>query len=294
MVDRSLGRRIFLWINGCFFIVYALVCLFPIVHVLAVSLSSSSAVVAGRVSFLPVEFTLRSYEYILNNSEFWQAMKVSGQRILIGVPFSMIFTILAAYPLSKTVRDFRPRSIIVWVFLFTMLFNGGLIPTYMVVRNTGLLNSIWALIIPMAVTAVFNIVLLMNFFRSVPKEIEESAFMDGAGHWRILARIYLPLSLPAIAVLVIFTFVGHWNQWFDGMIYMNDSAKYPMQTYLQSLLVDPNNRITSKAQAELMRIISDRTLNSAQVFVAAIPVLMVYPFLQKYFIGGIMIGGVKE
>ncbi len=293
MVDRSLGRKIFRVVNGSGFIIYALLSLLPMLHVLAISLSSSVAVTSGKVLILPVEFTLKSYNYILHKIQFWQAMKISGIRIVLGVSVSMLMTILAAYPLSKTTRDFRSRNVIIWVFLFTMLFNGGMIPTYMIVRYTGLLNSIWALVIPSAIS-VFNMILLMNFFRGVPKELEESAFMDGAGHWRILWRIYIPVSMPAIATLTVFAVVGHWNSWFDGMIYMNDAQKYPMQTYLQSILVQPNLKLITKANAEMMRIISDRTLKAAQVFIAAIPVLLIYPFLQRYFVSGIMLGSIKE
>jgi putative aldouronate transport system permease protein len=293
MVDRSLGRRVFLSLNGLFFILYALLCLFPIIHILSISLSSSGAVIAGQVGFWPVDFTTKSYDFILGNTVFWQGFMVSLQRILIGVPFALAITILAAYPLSKNTRDFRPRTIFVWLFLFSSLFSGGMVPTYMIVRNTGLIDTIWALILPSAI-AVFNILLLMNFFRSIPKEIEESAFIDGASHWQLLLKIYLPLSLPALAVLTVFSFVGHWNSWFDGLIYMMDSKNYPLQTYLQSILVNPNAKLTTRANAELMMLISDRTLKAAQVFVATLPVLLVYPFLQRYFIGGIMLGSVKE
>jgi len=173
-----------------------------------------------------------------------------------------------------------------------MLFSGGMIPTYMIVRYTGLLDSIWALILPGAVP-VFNVILLMNFFKAVPRELEESAFMDGAGYFTILWKITLPLSLPALATLTVFSMVGHWNAWFDGMIYMSDSRNYPLQTYLQSILVSTNVKLMTKAQAELLRLISDRTLKAAQVFIAAIPILLVYPFLQKYFVKGLMVGAIK-
>lgn len=292
MVDRSIARRIFRAFNTLFFIFYGLICLIPVLQVLAISLSASSAVSAGQVLLRPVNFTLRSYEYILKNRAFWQAMQVSGMRVLLGVSISMLMIILAAYPLSKQKEQFRGRSIIIWLFIFAMLFSGGLIPTYMIVRFTGLLNSIWALVLPPAVQ-IFNIILTMNFFRSVPNELEESAFMDGAGHFRILWQIYVPLSKPALATMVVFTLVFHWNAWFDGMIYMNEASKYPMQTYLQAFLIQPNTRLITKAVAEMLRVISDRTLRSAQIFVAAIPVLLVYPFLQKYFVSGIMLGGVK-
>jgi putative aldouronate transport system permease protein len=163
----------------------------------------------------------------------------------------------------------------------------------MVVRYTGLINSIWALVIPCAVQ-IFNIILMMNFFRSIPPDVSESAEIDGAGHFRIMLQIYLPLSLPALATMVVFTMVYHWNAWFDGMIYMNHSVKYPLQTYLQAILVQPNPRMITKATAELLRMISDRTLKAAQVFIAAIPILLIYPFLQRYFVSGILLGSVKE
>lgn len=293
MVDRSLSRRVFRFANGIGFVLYALACLLPMIHILAISLSASVSVTAGEVGLWPVGFTLKSYQFVLQKTQFWTAMLVSMKRIVLGVTVSTLVTILSAYPLSRTRREFRAQPVIIWLFIFTMLFSGGMIPTYMVVRYTGLINRIWSLVLPGAVQ-VFNIVLLMNFLRNIPREIEESAFMDGAGHWRILWRISLPMTLPCLATITVFSVVGHWNSWFDGLIYMNDSSNYPMQTYLQSILIQPNVKLITKAYAELMRAISNRTLKAAQVFIAAIPVLMVYPFLQKYFVAGVTLGGVKE
>ena len=293
MVDRSISRKLFSVVNGAVLIAYALLCLIPMYHVLCLSLSASTAVASGKVALWPVEFTWRSYQFIFNKPEYWRAMGMSFLRIGVGVPFIMAMTILAAYPLSKSTRDFRARTFFSWFFVFTMIFSGGMIPTYMVVRYTGILNTLAALILPAAVP-VFNVLLMMNFFRAVPKDIEESAFIDGAGHFRILLQIYLPVSLPAMATLIVFTIVGQWNSWFDGMLYMNDQNMYPLQTYLQAVLVMPTAKLITKAHAEMMRVISDRTLKSAQVFIAAIPVLLIYPFMQNYFISGIMLGSVKE
>lgn len=293
MIDRTLSRRIFNVINTTFFITYCVICLVPLIHILAMSLSSSASVSAGKVALWPVDFTLKSYEYVINKEEFWRGISISVIRVILGVAVNMVMTIMAAFPLSKTTREFKAKNIFVWFFVFTILFSGGMIPTYMVVRYTGLLNSIWALIIPGAVP-VFNVILLMNFFRAVPKELEESAFIDGAGYYTVLTKIFLPVSLPALATLVVFTMVNHWNSWFDGMIYMSDARNYPLQTYLQSILVSTNVKLMTKAQAELLRLISDRTLKAAQVFIASIPILMVYPFLQKYFVAGMTMGSVKE
>lgn len=293
MVMKSPARKVFNIFNIIFFVIASVVCLVPIVYILSMSFSSSMAVSAGKVTLFPVEFTLKSYEYVLQKQEFWTAFIISVERVVLGVIINMVMVILAAFPLSKTDREFSSRRFFVWFFMITMLFSGGMIPTFMVVKYTGLLNTIWGLVIPGAVP-VFNVVLLLNFFKAVPKELEESAFMDGAGYFRILFQIFVPVSLPAIATLVVFTMVTHWNSWFDGMIYMNDAKNYPLQTYLQSILVSSNTKLMTKARAELLRLISDRTLKAAQVFIAVIPILLVYPFLQKYFVAGMTLGSVKE
>jgi putative aldouronate transport system permease protein len=257
------------------------------------SLSSNAAITAGRLALWPVDFTLRSYQYVMRKPEFWSGLRISFFRVILGVSVNMIMIIFAAFPLSKTQKEFSGKNFFVWLFIITMLFSGGIVSTYMIVRYTRLLNSIWALVLPGAVP-VFNVILLMNFFKTLPKELEESAFMDGAGYFTVLFRIYVPVSLAAIATLIVFSMVSHWNSWFDGMIYMSDARKYPLQTYLQSILVTNTARQASRSQAELMRLISDRTVKAAQVFIAMIPVLVVYPFLQRYFVTGITLGSVKE
>lgn len=292
MVSHTAARKVFRVCNALFFLLYALLCLIPIIHIIAMSFSASTAVSAGRVTLVPVEPTLKSYEYVLRKSELWRAFRVSLVRVVLGVGINMLMVILAAFPLSKTKQDFCARTVFVWFFMITMLFSGGMIPSFMIVKYTGLLNTIWALVLPGAVP-VFNVVLLMNFFKAVPKELEESAFMDGAGYGRILFQIYLPVSLPALATLTVFALVTHWNSWFDGMIYMSDAKNYPMQTYLQSIMVSTNTKLMTKAQAQLLRLISDRTLKAAQIVIATVPILMVYPFLQKYFVAGMTLGSVK-
>lgn len=292
MVSNTAARKVFRVCNAVFFILYALLCLIPIIHIISMSFSASTAVSSGKVTLFPVEPTLKSYEYVLKKSEFWRAFRVSLVRVVLGVCVNMLMVILAAFPLSKTRQDFCARTVFVWFFMITMLFSGGMIPSFMIVKYTGLLNTIWALILPGAVP-VFNVVLLMNFFKAVPKELEESAFMDGAGYGRILFQIYLPVSLPALATLTVFALVTHWNSWFDGMIYMSDAKNYPMQTYLQSIMVSTNTKLMTKAQAQLLRLISDRTLKAAQIVIATVPILLVYPFLQKYFVAGMTLGSVK-
>lgn len=173
-----------------------------------------------------------------------------------------------------------------------MLFSGGLIPSYILIQKLGLINTLWALILPGAV-AVWNLILMMNFFRNVPKELEEAAFIDGANHITTLFRIYLPVSMPAIATISLFTMVGQWNSWFDGLIYMNDAAKYPLATLMQTIIVqqDFSNMNVDATQLQNM---SQRTVNAAQIFIGALPILLVYPFLQRFFVKGIVLGAVKE
>lgn len=270
----------------------ALVCAFPIVHTLALSFSSATAAASGRVTIWPVEFTVQSYQFVLANPAFLKSFGVSLLRVLVGVPVNMILTVLVAYPLSRSTKEFRLRTFFAWFFLITVLFSGGLIPWYMVIRQTGLIDSFWALIIPGALP-VFNVILLVNSFRNVPKELEEAAAMDGAGHWTILFKILLPMSMPILATLTLFVAVAHWNAWFDGLILMNSPDKYPLQSYLQTVIVNPDPRFLSERDLALLQLISNRTTRAAQIFIAMIPIMAIYPFLQRYFVTGIKLGSVK-
>jgi putative aldouronate transport system permease protein len=270
----------------------AVTCIFPILHTLALSLSSATAASSGRVTIWPVEFTLQSYQFVLENPAFGRSFLISLLRVLAGVPVNMILTILVAYPLSRSKYEFRARDFFAWFFLVTVLFSGGLIPWYMVIRQTGLIDNFWALIIPGALP-VFNVILLANAFRNIPKELEEAAAMDGAGHWTILFKILLPMSLPVLATVTLFVAVAHWNAWFDGLILMNNPDKYPLQSYLQTVIVNPDPRMLSERDLALLQLISNRTTRAAQIFIAMIPILVVYPFLQRYFTTGIKLGSVK-
>jgi putative aldouronate transport system permease protein len=291
---NSVGRNIFILLNYTFLLFTTFLCLFPLIHVLAISFSSSWAATAGEVKLWPVAFTWKSYEYVMNKPEFLASLVVSLKRVALGVTINMFLTILCAYPLSKEKKDLRLRGVYSWFFIITILFSGGLIPFYMTVKTLGLINSIWALVLPGAIP-VFNVLLLMNFFRQLPKEIEESVFLDGAGHWTNLWRIQVPLSMPAIATLILFTTVGHWNSWFDGLILMNHPKNYPLQSYLQTIVTTIEQRLTNMTaeDVKILSEINDRTTKSAQIFLAALPILSVYPFLQRYFMSGIVLGSVK-
>ncbi len=293
MVERtSWGRRLFVVLNYVFLTALSLTCLLPILHVLAISFSSSAMASAGEVVLWPVDFTLKSYEYVLGKEAFVQSILVTLQRVALGVTLNMLLTIVIAYPLSKEIQGFRYRTWYAWFFVFTILFSGGIIPWYFTINETGLIDTIWALILPGAVP-VFNVILLLNFFRGLPKELEEAAFIDGAGHLQILFRLFVPLSKPALATILLFTVVGHWNSWFDGLVLMNRPEHYPLQSYLQTVVIMQDLSSMTLEDAKMLSEISDRTTKAAQIFLAAFPVLLVYPFLQKYFVKGIVLGSVK-
>ena len=291
-IRLSMGRKIFLVADYLFLACSALLCLLPLINVLAVSLSSSNAAAAGYVKLWPVEFTWSSYQYALTKPQFTQAFLISAKRVALGYAVTMVVIILTAYPLSKEKDAFRARGKYAWIFIFTMMFSGGLIPTYMTIRYLGMLDTIWALVLPGAVP-IFNVVLMMNFFRTIPHEIEEAAFIDGAGHFTTLLRIYLPLSLPSLATVSLFVIVNHWNSWFDGIIYMNHTYNYPLQSYLRTIIINPDLQSMTSSEQLVMREISERTFKAAQIFLAAVPILCVYPFLQRYFVKGVMLGSVK-
>lgn len=290
---KSTSYTIFTIFNYLFLGFLGIICILPLVHILAVSFSGSAPANANLVTFLPIDFTLDAWEKTLGNDRFLKSLWNGIFRTALGTFISLSCMVLAAYSLSKEDSEFKGRKFYVYFFIFIMLFNGGLIPTYILIQNLNLINTIWALVLPTAIN-VFNLILLLNFFRTgVPKTLEEAAFMDGAGHFRILFSIYLPISLPAIATIGLFTMVGQWNSWFDGLIYLNDADKYPLSTFLQTVIVQEDLSQMNVDPSE-MKNLSERTSKSAQIFIGALPILLVYPFLQKYFVKGIVLGSVKE
>lgn len=275
---------------GILLVLTGMLCFVPFWYIVCQSFSSNEAISAGKVGLLPVEFRLDSYLYVLKRAPFWKAAWITVLRVAVGLPLGMFLMVTAAYPLSKGKR-FPGRDFYVWFIFFTMLFHGGLIPTYLVVRELGLLNTVWAMILPCAVN-VFNMLLVLSFFRQLPVELEESASLDGAGHWRILWSIFLPVSKPVLATVALFTLVQHWNSWFDGMIYMK-ADRYPLQTYLRSIIISFNfSNLTPLEQMQLSNF-NENALKSAQMVIGTIPILLVYPFLQRYFVTGITLGSVK-
>ncbi|MDR0476006.1 MAG: carbohydrate ABC transporter permease [Treponema sp.] len=290
----SPSRKVFNVVNYIILIAAGLTCLLPFVNLLAISFSDSGAVAAGRVSFWPVNFTISSYAFAFTDGKFFPALFISIERVVLGVAVNLLFMIMAAYPLSKNKHQFRARNGFMVYFIITMIIGGGLIPTYILVSRLKLLNSIWALILPGALP-VWTMVILMNFMRQMPQEIEEAAIVDGAGVWRRLFGIMLPLLKPPLATVSLFCAVGHWNDWFSGLIYMQSPSKYPLQTYLQGLLLkmDEVMRISGSDYMRIIAMMSIRTGRAAQLFMGALPMMILYPFLQKYFTKGLVVGSVK-
>jgi len=294
-VRQSAARKAFIAVNTCCLTLLMIAGVLPFLHLLAISLSSNMAASAGEVKLLPVGFTLEAYAYLGEQTAFLRSLTVSAERVFLGTGINLLLVFITAYPLAKSREQFRFRTGYAWFFAVTMFFSAGLIPSYIVVKETQLINSIWALILPGALN-VWNMVLMLNFFRAIPKEMEEAATMDGASHWSILWRIFLPVSLPSIATIGLFTVVGHWNAWFDGILYLNSPDKYPLQTYISTLITAINAQMQSinPEQVKMLENLSEKTLRTAQIFIGAIPIMLVYPFLQKYFVKGMTVGSVKE
>ncbi|MNK27854.1 L-arabinose transport system permease protein AraQ [compost metagenome] len=292
MYHKTKAYRLFCVINTIVLIILSLLCIIPLIHVLAVSFSSKAAADANLVSLWPVNFSLEAYKKTIDNPVFLHSIWVSVKRTVIGTGLTLLLSFMAAYPLSKENSVFKGRNIYSWLFVFTMIFSGGLVPFYIVIQKLHLMDSFWVLVLPGAVN-VYLTILLMNFFRGIPKELEEAAFIDGAGHFRTLFSIFLPVSLPSIATLALFSVVFHWNSWFDGLLYMNNSKSFPLATFLQTVIVQKDMSSMSINPKEF-ELLSQKTVNAAQIFIGALPVLLVYPFLQKYFVKGLVMGSVKE
>ena len=294
MVEKkTLGHRAVNALFGFILLLAALSCLLPLWYNLAVSLSSKAAAEAGLVSFWPVDFTLNAYQEIMGDRNFSVSFGIAVKRVLVALVVTLPVLTMAAYPLAKSKNEFAPRNALLWMFVFCMLFSGGTIPWYMVMKNYGLINNVFGLAICGGIP-VFNLILMVNFFQGIPRELEEAAMVDGAGSWYILLRIVVPLSKPVIATIALFTIVGQWNEFFQGLVLSTSEEHYPLQTYIKQLVFQLDTSQMTAEQIKQMTLMSNTTLNAAKIFISMVPVLCIYPFLQKYFVTGITLGGVKE
>lgn len=288
-IKETRGERIFTWtIYGILFLFCALI-IFPLLHIISGSFSDPMSLLRGEVSFWPKGFTLTMYEKVFKDSSIWRGYRNTIFYTVMGTAISVAITTCAAYSLSR--KDFYGKNIFMGMFVFTMFFNGGMIPTFLIVQRLNLLNTFWALILPTAVST-YNLIIMRTFFQStIPFELVESASLDGCTDLGIFFRIVLPLSGPIIAVMVLFYGVGQWNAWFPALLYLRDRALYPLQMVLREVLIesDISNMAGSSGDVE---IIGDG-LKYATMVVATVPIMCLYPFLQKYFVKGVMIGAVK-
>ena len=287
-VKQSAGDWIFMIIIYLLLIAAGIATLFPFLDVVFTSLTSSKELAenAKAVIAIPRHPTLSNYEYVLSGNSIFRAYGVTIFRTLVGTVLNMVITVLTAYPLSK---KFLPgRSFLMQIFFFTMIFSGGMIPTYLVVKSYHLTNTIWALIIP-SLLNVYNMIIMRTFFEGIPEDLEEAARIDGCSEWKALVRIILPISKPVLASVSLFYAVWHWNSFFDVVLYITDRRLWPLQTLLREIVLTMSMAELNASMADVSAPLSPAVI-SATVMVSTIPILLVYPFLQKHFVKGVMIG----
>ena len=286
---RTPGGILFNIGNYTFLILFTLIMVFPLVYVIAGSFTSDAELAVKRIVFIPTQPTLASYRYILSSGIIFSSFLRSVMITVVGTALNIFMTMITAYPLSR--RNLRGRKIFMKLIVFTMLFSGGLIPTYLLVRSLNLLNKYWALWLPVAISA-FNLVLLRNFFMAVPLELSESAKIDGCSEPRILSSIIIPLSMPSIAALTLFYAVGHWNAYFHALMFIDDMYRWPLQVWLRQIVILSQTGFDPNAAAGGF-VLPPETSKLAVVCIAVIPIMCIYPFLQKHFAKGVMLGSVK-
>lgn len=288
MINLTIGEKVWQAVVYLILIFLSLLCLLPFLYVVAVSVTPESEVLRRGIVIIPESFTFIAYKEVFISHGIGQAYKITLFRTIVGTGLNVFFTVIAAYPLSK--KYLPGRSPFLLFIVFTMMFSGGLIPTYLLIRSLGLLDSSWVLIIPNLISA-FNLVIIKGFFEQLPGEIEESARVDGASELQSLWRIILPLSLPVLATISLFYAVGHWNSYFDAIVYINDSNLMPLQVVLRNILL--NVATQSADSIANSGAVSTFAVQMAAVVVTTVPILMVYPFMQKHFTKGVLLGSVK-
>lgn len=289
---KSLADKAFDMVNALMMLFVFAVTLYPVIIIVSSSFSSAEALMAGKVTFLPVDFTTEGYRAVFRNATIWTGLKNSVIYTVVGTAVNMAVTILAAYPLSRS--DFKPKAVVSLMFAFTMWFNGGLIPTYLLVKNLGMFNSRLAMIVPTALN-VWNMVIVRTYFKTnVAGEMLEAAKIDGSNDWQYLLKIAVPLSKPVIAVIALYYAVANWNVFMQAYIYLQTPDLFPIQVVLRDILLLSQTQelagdVVSGTNARLL----SELLKYSVVVVASIPMIIIYPFVQKYFVKGIMVGGVK-
>jgi putative aldouronate transport system permease protein len=294
--DRSLSSKVLDSIVHAMMIIVVLITLVPVLHVISISFSSSNAVNRGDVTLWPVEFNVEAYKIIWKAGTVPNSFMNSVKYTSLGTVINVVMTIMLAYPLSKKELTFRPFYTI--LIMITMFFGGGLIPSFLLVRNLNLYDTIWAITLPGAIST-WNMIIMRTFFQSLPYELEESALLDGANDFQVLFKIVIPLSMASIATIALFYAVGHWNSWFGPMIYFKRAKDHPLQVILRAIVIENQmaDELLEQGQAaaaeELSRAVTSNSIKYATLVISMAPMMLIYPFIQKYFVKGVMIGSIK-
>ncbi|CAM3537551.1 carbohydrate ABC transporter permease [Marinicrinis lubricantis] len=285
---ESFGSRLFNVVNYTLLLLFALACLLPFVNVISTSFASTQEVVEKKFLLFPTTFSLDAYTFIFSTPTLFKGLAVSIGTTLVGTFVSMALTILMAYALSR--KYLFGRTFINFIIVFSMLFSGGMIPTFLIVKSVGLIDSYWSLIIPTAINA-FNLIIMRNFFQALPESLEESAKIDGANDFRILWKIMLPLSLPSVATISLFYGVTYWNTYTSAILYLTDSEKWPLQILLRQIVLVSSGMQGDNSSVDI--IPPAQTIKMVVIVVATVPMLIAYPFVQKHFTKGALLGAVK-
>ena len=291
VIKETFSDKVFNFFNVLLTILITLIVLYPLIYILSASSSDPMAVMNGEVLLIPVDFTFAGYQKVFQNEDIVTGYLNSIQYTIVGTAVNLVMTVLGAYPLSR--KDFYGRNVLTAFFAFTMFFGGGMIPTYLVIQDLGLLNNFWVMILPGAVS-VWSMVIVRTFFQSsIPDELREAAVIDGCSNTRLLMTIILPLSIPVLAVITMQYAVGHWNAYFNALIYITDREKYPLQMVLRELLMQSKMDEMMDTEGAVTQQMLAESLKYAVMVVASVPVLLLYPFLQRYFVKGVMVGAIK-
>ncbi len=290
---RSKDDLIFNIVNYTLLGLALVIYLYPLIYIVSSSFSSVDAVVKGKVWLFPVDFSLDGYKAVFKSSKIWTGYLNSFIYMIVGTAINLVVTLMAAYPLSR--QDLKGRNAIMMFFTFTMIFSGGIVPTYLVVSKLKLINTIWAMVIPGALSVYFMIIAKTFFQTTIPVELQEAAEMEGCSTPKLIWYIILPLSKAIIAVLLLFYAIAHWNSYFDALLYLNTEDKQPLQIVLREILIRNEQNASMLRDAELMEKSEGlkQLLKYSLIVVSSLPVLCIYPFVQKYFVKGVMIGSVK-
>ena len=289
-MKRTMGEKIFNVFNVLALVMFSIVCLYPFWYTLVLSLSSTADAVKDGLHLFTLNPDFSAYRQVLSDDNIITAYMNTIFRTVVGTAMALLVTLMYAYGISR--KDLPARKLLSFLLVFTMLFSGGTIPTYLVIKSLKLLDNRWVYILPMLITA-YNAIIAKSFFQSIPESLHESAVLDGASEFRIFFEIYIPLSKAIIMTLLLWIAVGHWNSWYDAMIYMNDDTKIPMQLLLQRMVENSRTTVMNSSLDANAVTVMPATIRSATIIVAVLPILAVYPFIQKYFMGGVMLGAVK-